>query len=157
MPQQRLILGVAVVLAALAAAPAFASGGGGGGGGSGSGSGGSGGGGSSCVPLTAIVGVAHSDSGASEIGSRSTVRNCGTANEWFRLTVTVPGSGTVPFAFDGAVSPGRSLTENAGPIGSTPLALHYGQTYDVITTLSVNGTTVATIHTAVTMPAGPVG
>jgi hypothetical protein len=40
--------------------------------------------------------------------------------------------------------------------GSTPLALHYGQTYDVVTTFSINGGPVATIHTAVTMPAGPV-
>jgi hypothetical protein len=147
MPHQRLILGIAAVVAALAATPASASGGGGAS---------SSGGGSTCAPLTSIVGVAHSDSGASGIGNQSTVRNCGFANEWFRLTVAVPGSGTVPFVFDGALSPGRTLTENAGPIGSTPLALHYGQTYDVVTTLSVDGGTVTTIHTAVTMPAGPV-
>jgi hypothetical protein len=151
MPQQRLILGFAVALAAFAATPAFASGGGG------SGGGGPGGGGSTCVPLATIVGVGHADSGASGIAVRATVRNCGSANERFRLTVTVPGSGTVPFALDGALSPNRSLTENAGPIGSTPLALHYGQTYDVVTTLSVNGVTVANNDTAVTMPAGPVG
>jgi hypothetical protein len=134
-------------VAAFAATPAFASGGG---------SGGSGGGGA-CVPLTSIVGVAHFDGGGSGIGNQSTVPNCGSANESFRLTVTVLGSGTVPFAFNGALSAGRTLTENAGLIGSAPPALHYGQTYDVVTTLSVNGTTVATIHTAVTLPAGPVG
>lgn len=148
MPHKRLVLALALVLAALAAAPAFASGGGG--------SGTSGGGGSACVPLTSVVVVAHSDSGASGIGNQDTVRNCGAANEFFRLTVSVPGSGTVPFVFNGALSPGRTLTENAGPIGSTPLALHYGQTYDVVTTFSVNGGAVTTLHSSVTMPAGPV-
>ena len=120
-------------------------------------SGGGGGGGSACLPLTTIVGVGHSDSGASGIAVRATVQNCGSANERFRLTITAPGSGTVPFSLDGGLSPGRALTENASPIGSTPLALHYGQTYDVVTTLSVNGVTVANNDAAVTMPTGPVG
>ena len=88
---------------------------------------------------------------------RATVQNYEITNERFRLTITAPGSGTVPFSLDGGLSPGRALTENATPIGSTPLALHYGQTYDVVTTLSVNGVTVANNDAAVTMPTGPVG
>jgi hypothetical protein len=136
---------------ALAGAPvALASGGGGGGGGS-----------QSCVPLTTVVGVAHADgNGQSGISVQATVRNCSRANEHMHLTVTVPNSGTVPFNQNLAASPGRPLTLIASPIGSTPLLLHYGQTYTVVATLTntdnVPATVLGTTTTTVTMPPGVV-
>lgn len=138
--------------ALLAASPALASGGGGGGGG----------GGQSCAPLTMLVKLAHSDgTGDSAIGVQATIRDCDSLPEAMRLAVSVPGSATVPFAFTtgpAMLSPGRSLTMNASPIGSTPLALHFGQTYDVVGTLtSGTGATLATVTTPVTMPPGIVG
>jgi hypothetical protein len=152
------IVAVLGVLAALAASPAFASGGPGGGGGSGSG--GSGGG---CAPLTLNVRVGHADgNGNSGIGVQATMLNCSSAPEPMQLAVTVPNSGTVPFTFStggAALAPGRSLTMFASPIGSTPIALHYGQTYDVVGTLSETGATprtLSTITTPVTMPPGVV-
>jgi hypothetical protein len=48
---------------------------------------------------------------------------------------------------------------NASPIGSTPLLLHYGQRYNVVASLTETAptaTTLSTITTPVTMPAGPV-
>ena len=143
-----------LALAALVAVPAFASGGGPGGGG---------GGGSACAPLTMIVRLGHSDgSGNSAIGVQATIRNCSNIPEAMTLNVSVPGSTTVPFSFStsfGRLQPGQSLTMNASPIGSTPLQLHYGQTYDVVGTLSETAPTpgtLATVTTPVTMPQGVV-
>jgi hypothetical protein len=149
------IVAVIGVLAALAASPAFAS--------SGPGSGGSGSGGGGCAPLTMLVKVAHADgNGNSGINVQVTIQNCSSAPQPLQLTVTVPNSATVPFKFSTggvALAPGRSLTMFASPIGSTPIALHYGQTYDVVGTLSETGATprtLSTITTPVTMPPGVV-
>jgi hypothetical protein len=49
---------------------------------------------------------------------------------------------------------------SAAPIRSTPLQLHYGQTYDLVGTLTETGPTpqvLSTISTPVTMPPGVVG
>lgn len=142
--------------AALAAAPsAVASGGGGTGGG---------GGGTpqTCAPLTTVVKLPHADgNGNTSINVQATIRNCSSASEPLRLDVSVPNSGTVPFKFTTggvAVPPGFSLTMNASPIGSTPLLLHFGQSYNVVAALTETGatpTTLSTITTTVTMPLGP--
>jgi hypothetical protein len=149
----------AVALGALLATPAaLASGGPGGGGGGG------GGGGKVCAPLTTLVRLGHADgNGNTGIGVQATIANCSSVFEPLRLTVSVPGSDTVPFAFStgaAALGPGRSLTMSASPIGSTPLQLHFGQTYDVVATLTETGATpatLATISTPVTMPGGVIG
>jgi hypothetical protein len=140
------------VAATLVAAPTALAGGGPGGGGGGA-----------CAPLTTAVKLVHADgNGNTGIMVQATIRNCTTAPEPLQLTVTVPRSGTVPFKFTtggGALQPGGSLTMFASPIGSTPSALHFGQTYSVIATLSRTGTapaTIATITTNVTMPPGVV-
>jgi hypothetical protein len=110
-----------------------------------------------------VVKLGHSDgSGNSGINVQATIRNCSTAPEPLALNVSVPNSGTVPFKFTtgaAALLPGGSLTMNASPIGSTPLALHYGQTYNVVASLTETRPTptrLATISTPVTMPLGPV-
>jgi hypothetical protein len=138
------------VVATLVAAPTALAGGGPGGGGGGT-----------CAPLTTAVKLVHADgNGNTGIMVQATIRNCTTAPEPLQLTVTVPGSGTVPFKFTtggGALQPGGSLTMFASPIGGTPSALHFGQTYSVIATLSKTGTapaTISTITTNVTMPPG---
>jgi hypothetical protein len=144
---------IIAVCAALAAAPiALASGGPGGGGG-----------GATCAPLTTAVKLAHADgNGNTGINVQATIRNCSSAPEPLQLTVSVPGSGTVPFKFTtggGALQAGGSLTMFASPIGSTPSALHFGQTYSVIATLSKTGTapaTLSTLTTSVRMPSGPI-
>jgi hypothetical protein len=105
------------------------------------------------------VGVTHSDSGASGIGAVATIANCSTTIAPLQLTVSVPGSGTVPAKFSAPFQVGGSLTVAASPIGSTPLLLHYGQTYNVVAKLTRTGptpTVVSTITTPVTMPPGPV-
>ena len=143
------------VLAVLTATPtALAAGGGGGGGGSTQ----------ACTPLTMATKVVHADgNGNSGINVQATIRNCTASPERLQLTVNVPNSGTVPFKFStggGALQPGGSLTMFASPIGSTPTALHYGQSYNVVGTLTTStGTTstvLSTITQVVTMPAGPV-
>lgn len=136
----------------LAAAPAAIAAGGGGGGGGGT---------TTCAPLTTLVAVGHSDSGESAVGVTATVRNCGVApQQRLNLNVRVPNSGTVPANRDLAEQPDGSLTFNAGPIGSTPSQLHYGQTYSVLATLTDTSTSpatvIATTTTTVTMPAGKV-
>src|SRR4051794_9896379 len=138
-----------------AAPAALASGGKAGGGGGGGGGGGS----SSCTPLVMSVGVGHSDSGASGVAAVGTITNCSTTIAPLQLTVSVPGSGTVPAKFSAPFQAGGSLTVDASPIGSTPLLLHYGQTNNVVATLTQTGanpTVVSTITTPVTMPPGPV-
>jgi hypothetical protein len=144
---------LAVSLAALAVSPALAAGGGGGGGG--------GGGTAPCVPLTMKVAVGHADgNGNSSIGDAATIRNCTGTPIPLKLTVSVPGSGTVPGTFStgtGWFPTNFALTVQAGPIGSTPLLLHFGQTYTVVGTLSETGATpatLATVTTTVTMPPG---
>jgi hypothetical protein len=144
------------VSAALAAAPtAVASGGGGI-------SGGGGGTPQACAPLSIVVKLPHADgNGNTSINVQATIRNCSAAPEPLRLDVSVPNSGTVPFKFTTngvAVPPGFSLTMNASPIGSTPLALHFGQAYNVVAALTETGstpTTLSTITTPVRMPLGP--
>jgi hypothetical protein len=162
MPRTRLAAGILAVVFALAAStavlivsPAFASGGGGSSGGSG------GGGGTSCAPLALGVSVAHADgNGNSSIQVQATVRDCtALPQQHLQLTVSVPGSGTVPASRDLALQPGGSLRLFASPIGSTPLLLHFGETYNVIGTLVESDstpTTLATISIPVTMPAGVV-
>jgi hypothetical protein len=128
-------------------------------GGKGGGGGGGGGGSAPCTPLVMSVGVGHSDSGASGIVGVATITNCSTAIAPLELTVSVPGSGTVPAKFSAPFQVGGSLTISASPIGSTPLLLHYGQTYNVVATLTQTGaipSVVSTITTRVTMPPGPV-
>jgi hypothetical protein len=133
-------------LSLLVAAPiAVAKGGGGGGGG----------GGGSCAPLSDTVGVARADgTGDYAISVNATVRNCSAAGESITLNVSVPGSGTQPFSYSTLLPPGASFTRIASPIGSTPLLLQLGQTYNVVATLtdSVAGP-LATITTPVTIPA----
>jgi hypothetical protein len=105
------------------------------------------------------VGVGHSDSGASGITAVATITNCRAAIAPLQLTVSAPGSGTVPAKFSAPFQVGGSLTITASPIGSTPLLLHYGQTYNVVATLTQTGptpTVVSTITKQVTMPPGPV-
>ena len=150
--RQSIAMGVALGL--LAAAPAALASGGGG---SGAGSGGS----ASCAPLTMVVGVGHADSGQSSVGATATVRNCTSApQQHLQLTVNVPGTSTVPFKASLAENPGNSITMAASPIGSTPLLLHYGQTYQVVATLTDMSTAPAAVLSSqtfsVTMPAGPV-
>jgi len=124
--------------------------------------GGPGGGGAPapCVPLTTSVGVAHADgNGNSSISVVATVRNCSPAAQSWQLKVSVPNSGTKAFSFASALPAGASVTMNASPIGSTPLLLHYGQTYNVVASLtetSPTPATLSTITTPVTMPSGPV-
>lgn len=129
----------------------------------GSGGSGSGGGGGACAPLTMVVKVVHADgNGNSGINAQATIRNCTTVPEQLQLNVSVPGSSTVPFNFStgaGALPAGSSVTMNASPIGSTPSQLQFGQSYNVVGTLTQSAptaTTLATSSTAVTMPAGPV-
>jgi hypothetical protein len=147
---------ILAISAALAAAPtAIADGGGGGGGG---------GNPPVCVPLTMAVNLAHADgNGNTGINVQAAIRNCTSVPEPLRLDVTVPGSGTVPFKFTtggGALQPGGSLTMFASPIGSTPSALHFGQTYTVVGTLTktvATPTVLSRLTATVTMPSGPVG
>jgi len=89
------------------------------------------------------------------------VRDCTSADQQhLHLNVTVPGSGTKPFDADLALHPGGSLSRNASPIGSTPLLLQYGYTYDVVATLTNTATTpgnvISTVTATVTMPPGVV-
>jgi hypothetical protein len=157
MPRTRLAAKTLAVVFALAAStavlivsPAFASGG----------SGGSGsGGGTPCAPLALSVRVAHADgNGNSSIQVQATVSNCTFAlQQHLQLTVSVPGSRTVPATGAIGLQPGGSLRMFASPIGSTPLLLQFGQTYNVVGTLVENDstpTTLATITIPVTMPAG---
>jgi hypothetical protein len=94
---------------------------------------------------------------------QATIRDCATVPQRMQLDVSIPGSSTVPFHFTtggGALNPGGSLTMSSAPIGSTPLQLHYGQTYDLVGTLTETGPTpqvLSTISTPVTMPPGVVG
>jgi hypothetical protein len=145
MSRKALIVSASVAVALIAASPAFASGGPGGGG---------------CAPLTTVVKVPHADgNGNFGINVEATMRNCSTAPEPLQLNVVVPKSTTIPFKFStggAALQPGRSLTINASPIGSTPTELHYGQTYNVFARLTQTGPspkTLATIVTPVTIPA----
>ncbi len=148
------LLAASVLLAAAAAPAAIAAGGGGGGGG---------GGGNPCVPLTMTVKLPHADgNGNTGINVQATIRNCTTAPEPLRLDVTVPGSATVPFKFTtggGVLQPGGSLTMFASPIGSTPSALQFGQTYTVVASLTKTATTptlLSRLTATVTMPLGPI-
>ena len=89
------------------------------------------------------------------------MRDCTSADQQhLHLNVTVPGSGTKPFDADLALHPGGSLSRNASPIGSTPLLLQYGYTYDVVATLTNTATTpgnvISTVTATVTMPPGVV-
>jgi hypothetical protein len=155
MSPNRLGAATLAVIAALAAvSTAFASGGSGPGGGGTS---------PACAPLTMAVKLVHADgNGNTGINVQATIRNCTSAPQPLQLTVTVPNSGTVPFKFTtggGALQPGGSLTMFASPIGSTPSALHFGQTYSVVGALSTTGATPAVlskITTMVTMPSGPI-
>jgi hypothetical protein len=115
-----------------------------------------------CAPLVMAVKLPHADgNGNTGVNVQATIRNCTSASEPLQLSISIPNSGTVPFKFTtggGALQPGGSLTMNASPIGSTPTALHFGQTYAVVGTLSETGPTPATlapITAMVTMPAGP--
>jgi hypothetical protein len=124
------------------------------------GPGGGGGGGGTpapCAPLTDTVGLARSDgTGNWAINVVATVRNCSTVGEAIALRVAVPGSATTAFSYSTLLPPGASFTRNASPIGSTPLQLHFSQTYNVVATLSQTApvaATLATISTPVTMPA----
>jgi hypothetical protein len=110
------------------------------------------------------VKLAHADgNGNTGINVQATIRNCSAAPEPLRLDVTVPNSATVSFKFTtggGALQPGGSLTMFASPIGSTPSALHFGQTYTVVGSLTKTGATptvLSRLAATVTMPAGPVG
>ena len=160
MPRSRLAsktLPVAAVLGAavavLVASPTFASGGPGGGGGGGSPP--------PCAPLATSVKLVNRDgNGNTGLEVRATIQNCTSAGQTLQLTVSVPDSSTVPFDFStggATLQPGRSLTMGASPIGSTPTQLHFGQTYDVVATLTETGATpktLSTISTQVTMPSG---
>ena len=108
------------------------------------------------------VKLAHADgNGNTGMNVQVTIRNCSAAPEPVRLGVTVPNSATVPFTFTtggGALQPGGSLTMFASPIGSTPSALHFGQTYAVVGTLTKTVATpivLSKLTATVTMPAGP--
>jgi hypothetical protein len=124
--------------------------------------GGGGGGGTppACAPLATTVSLGHADgNGNSSIGVVATVRNCSSTAQTLHLNVSVPGSGTKAFDFTTALPAGASFTRNASPIGSTPLLLHFGQTYDVVATLTETAPTpgtLSTISTPVTMPPGVV-
>ena len=65
------------------------------------------------------VGVGHSDSGASGIVGVATITNCSTAVAPLEVTVSVPGSGTVPAKFSAPFQVGGSLT-----IGDDPTREH---------------------------------
>jgi hypothetical protein len=152
MSRKRLGAATLALSAAMAAAPAAIAAGGGGGGG-----------GNPCMPLTMTVKLPHADgNGNTGINVQAAIRNCTTAPEALRLDVTAPRSSTVPFKFTtagGALQPGGSLTMFASPIGSTPSALHFGQTYTVIGSLTKTGTTpivLSRLTATVTMPSGPV-
>src|SRR3954449_363238 len=110
-----------------------------------------------CTPLSDTVSLARSDgTGNWAINVVATVRNCSTVGEAIKLKVEVPGSGTSPFSYSTLLPPGASFTRNASPVGSTPLLLHFGQTYNVVATLRETApvaATQATITTPVTMPA----
>src|SRR6266850_3461299 len=148
MPRSRLAsktLPVAAVLGAavavLVASPTFASGGPGGGGGGGSPP--------PCAPLATSVKLVNRDgNGNTGLEVRATIQNCTSAGQTLQLTVSVPDSSTVPFDFStggATLQPGRSLTMGASPIGSTPTQLHFGQTYDVVATLTETGATPKTL------------
>jgi hypothetical protein len=150
MSRNRFGAAILVLGAALSAAPAAIAAGGGGGGG-----------GNPCTPLTMSVKLPHADgNGNTGINVQATIRNCTAAPEPLRLDVTVPNSGTVPFKFTGGVlQPGGALTMFASPIGSTPSALHFGQTYTVIASLTKTGPTptiLSRLTATVTMPLGPI-
>jgi hypothetical protein len=121
---------------------------------------GPGGGGGGCTPLAISVTLPHADiNGRTGINVQATMQNCSTTRAPLQLAVSVPGSSTVPFKFSAPLQAGGSLTMFASPIGSTPSQLHYGQTYNVVATLTRMGTTptaIATITKSVTMPPGPV-
>lgn len=149
--RHRQSIAIVTALGLLAATPAALA--------SGGGSGGSGN--PPCVPLTMTVGVGHADSGQSSIAATATVRNCtSTPQQHLQLAVSAPNSGTVPSKINLAENPGNSVTVAAGPIGSTPLLLHYGQTYQLVATLSDTTTVPAVVLSrqtfSVTMPSGPV-
>ena len=117
-------------------------------------------GGGGCAPLATIVKLVHRESGNTGIEVRATIRNCARVPEPMQLDVSVPDSKTVPFKFStggAAPQPGQSLTMGASPTGSTPVQLHFSQTYNVVATLTQTGPTpitLATISTPVTMPPG---
>jgi hypothetical protein len=127
---------------------------------SGGGGPGGGGGGGVCIPLTTKVTLPHADgNGRTAINVQATMQNCTATRAPLQLTVSVPGSATVPFKFSAPLQAGGSLTMFASPIGSTPSQLHYGQTYNVVATLTLMGVTptvISTITTTVTMPPGPI-
>jgi hypothetical protein len=107
--------------------------------------------------------VKRDGNGNTGIEVRATIQNCTSAGQSLQLTVSVPGSSTVPFKFStggATLAPGQSLTMGASPIGSTPTQLHFSQTYNVVATLKQTGSTpktLSTISTPVTMPPGVVG
>jgi hypothetical protein len=149
MRRHALVLTCLSLLAAVVVVPLAGAQGGGGGGG--------GGGASSCSPLTDTVKLARADgNGNYAISVTATVRNCTAVGESITLGVSAPGSGTKAFSFTTLLPPGASFTRDASPIGSTPLLLHLGQTYNVVATLTENtpvAGTPATITTPVTIPA----
>jgi hypothetical protein len=147
MRRHALILASLTLLAALVAVPMAGAKGGGGGGGAPA----------TCSPLTDTVGLGRSDgTGNWAIRVSATVRNCTSLGQSITLGVSVPGSGTKAFSYTTLLPPGASFTRDASPIGSTPLLLHLGQTYDVVATLTENSPvagTLGTISTPVTIPA----
>ena len=92
MSRRRLAAAVLAACTLLTVAPvALAAGGGGPG---------SGGGGGVCTPLTTKVTLPHADiNGRTAINVQATMRNCDTTRAPLELTVSVPGSSTVPFKF----------------------------------------------------------
>src|SRR3954471_6929723 len=117
----------------------------------GPGDGGGGGGTAPCTPLSDTVSLVRSDgTGNWAINVVATVRNCSAVGQAIKLKVEVPGSSTTAFSYSTLLPPGASFTRNASPIGSTPLQLHFSQTYNVVATLRQTApvaTTLATITT----------
>jgi|SRR3954452_1228851 hypothetical protein len=114
-----------------------------------------------CAPLTDTVGLARSDAtGNWAISVVATVRNCTSVGQAIKLKVEVPGSATSAFSYSTLLPPGASFTRIASPVGSTPLQLQFGRSYNVVATLRQTApvtTTLATVTTPVTIPAAPKG
>lgn len=143
---------IAFVAALSFTAPALASGGPGGGGG--------GGGSTTCTPLTLTAHFGQiRDSREYTVNATATIKNCSSSAERLALNVSVPGSQMNPFTYSTALPAGASFTRNASPQGSTPLQLHYGQSYNVIGTLTETSTTpgkvLGTSSMPFTVPSGP--
>jgi hypothetical protein len=124
---------------------------------SGGGNGG-GGGGTQCLPLATTAAVGHTDaSGDWHIAVKATVRNCTAANQLYHINVSVPDSSEAPFNADTGLPSNGSVTRIVSPSGSTPLQLHFGQTYTVVTTLTRTTASPAqvlsTVDSTVTIPA----